>query len=80
MRAGGLSLSVLLLAAGAILTWAVNIESNNVDVATVGVILMAAGGAGLTATLAFAAAGSRTVVERDREVVVDRDRTRHPEP
>ena len=80
MRAGGLSLSVLLLAAGAILTWAVNIESNNVDVATVGVILMAAGGAGLTATLAFAAAGSRTVAERDREVVVDRDRTRHPEP
>ncbi len=79
MRTSGIGLSIVLMAAGAILAWAVNVDSENIDLNTVGVILMIAGGVGLIATIAFTAAGTRTIVERDREIVVDTDRTRRPD-
>jgi hypothetical protein len=45
------ALSVLLIAAGAVLAFAVKTVSNDVDLTTVGVILMIVGGIGLIASL-----------------------------
>ena len=39
--------SIFLIAVGAILTWAVTVSTSGVDIQTVGVILMLAGGLGL---------------------------------
>lgn len=49
----GISLSILLLAIGAILTWAVSAEVSGVDITAVGVILMIVGGIGLVTSLVF---------------------------
>ena len=40
----GVGVSLLLIAAGAILTWAVSAEVSGIDLNTVGVILMVVGG------------------------------------
>jgi hypothetical protein len=76
----GISVSLILIAVGAILTWAVTATTNGIDLNVVGVILMIVGAAGLVLSMIFwsswggfhgpATAGSTTVV-RDR--VVDRD-------
>ncbi|MCU1358917.1 MAG: hypothetical protein JWN99_206 [Ilumatobacteraceae bacterium] len=73
------ALSVLLIAAGAILTFAVKTVSNDVDLTTVGVILMVVGGIGLIASImrgtmmGFSSTretrvidGGQTVVEHER--------------
>ena len=76
----GISLSILLVAVGAILTWAVSVEVSGVDLTAVGVILMVVGIIGLLLSLVFWSSwggfGARdsggqntTVVERG-----DRDR------
>jgi hypothetical protein len=75
----GISLSILLVAVGAVLTWAVSAEVSGVDITAVGVILMIVGIIGLLFSLVFwsswggfgardAAAGGQntTIVERDR--------------
>jgi hypothetical protein len=75
----GISLSILLVAVGAVLTWAVSVEVSGVDLTAVGVILMIVGIIGLLLSLVFwsswggfgardAAAGGQntTIVERDR--------------
>jgi hypothetical protein len=49
----GVSVSLLLIAAGAILTWAISAETSGVDINTVGVILMVVGAAGLLLSLVF---------------------------
>ena len=49
----GVGVSLLLIAAGAILTWAVSAEASGVDLNTVGVILMVVGAAGLLLSLVF---------------------------
>ena len=50
----GVGVSLLVIAAGAHLTFAVNVtESNGVDWNTVGIILMIVGGVGLLASLVF---------------------------
>jgi hypothetical protein len=49
----GISLSILLVAAGAILTWAVSAEVSGVDITAVGVILMVVGIIGLLLSLVF---------------------------
>jgi hypothetical protein len=50
----GVGVSLLVIAAGAILAFAVNVSnSNGVDWSTVGVILMVVGGIGLLASLIF---------------------------
>lgn len=49
----GVGVSLLLIAVGAILTWAVNATVSGVDINTVGVILMVVGFVGLVLTLLF---------------------------
>ena len=49
----GVSVSLLLVAAGAILTWAVETEVSGIDINTVGVILMVVGIIGLVLSLVF---------------------------
>jgi hypothetical protein len=73
----GISLSILLVAVGAILTWAVSAEVSGVDITAVGVILMIVGAIGLVVSLIFWSSwggfGARdsggqntTVIDRDR--------------
>lgn len=72
----GISLSVLLIAVGAVLAWAVNAEVSGIDLQVAGVILVIVGAIGLIASLIFwsswggfgrreGAAASTTVIERD---------------
>ena len=49
----GVTASLLLIAVGAILTWAVSAEVSGVDLDTIGVILMVVGAAGLLLSLVF---------------------------
>ena len=49
----GIGVSLILIAVGAILTWAVETTVSGVDIHAVGVILMVVGGAGLAISLAF---------------------------
>jgi hypothetical protein len=49
----GVGVSLLLIAAGAILTWAVSAETSGIDLTTVGVILMIVGAVGLLLSLVF---------------------------
>lgn len=49
----GVGVSLLLIAAGAILTWAVSAETSGIDLNTVGVILMIVGAVGLLLSLVF---------------------------
>ncbi len=77
----GISLSIFLIAVGAILAWAVNAEVSGIDVQVAGVILVVVGVIGFIASLVFwsswggfgnrdAAGGGQntTIVERDRTV------------
>lgn len=69
----GIGVSLILIAVGAVLTWAVTATANGIDINTVGVILMVVGFVGLVLSLMFwsswggfgSAAGRRrtTVVE-----------------
>jgi hypothetical protein len=49
----GLGVSLFLIAAGAILTWAVNATVSGLDLNTIGVILMVVGIVGLVLSLIF---------------------------
>ena len=49
----GIGVSLLLIAIGAILTWAVSADVSGVDLNTVGVILMIVGAAGLILSMLF---------------------------
>jgi hypothetical protein len=49
----GIGVSLILIAAGAILTWAVNATVSGLDINTVGVILMIVGAIGLVLSLMF---------------------------
>jgi Domain of unknown function (DUF6458) len=68
----GISVSLILVAVGAVLTWAVQTEVSGVDINAVGVILMVVGIVGLLLSLVFWSSwggwGSRreTVVHDDR--------------
>lgn len=71
MRTSGLGLSAFLIAVGAILAWAVTAQADGIDLQQVGIILLVVGiGLGLL-TLALSAFGRRTVVQTDRESVVN---------
>ena len=76
----GISLSILLVAVGAVLTWAVSAEVSGLDITAVGVILMIVGILGLLLSLVFwsswggfgygrdgGGGQNTTVVERDRD-------------
>jgi hypothetical protein len=75
----GISLSIFLIAIGAILAWAVDAEVSGIDIQVAGVILLVVGVIGFLASLVFwsswggfggrdAAAGGQntTIVDRDR--------------
>jgi hypothetical protein len=66
----GIGISIFLIAVGAILTFAVNVVADGVNLDTVGIILMVVGAIGLLASLTiFASWGSRggdVVVEERR--------------
>jgi hypothetical protein len=49
----GIGVSLILIAAGAILTWAVNATVSGVDINTIGVILMVVGAIGLILSIMF---------------------------
>ena len=74
----GIGLSLILVAVGAILTWAVSAEASGVDLTTVGVILMVVGIVGVLLSLVFWSSwggfGSthRETIIRDRDHVVER--------
>ncbi len=74
------ALSVFLIAAGAILTFAVSASADGVDLRAVGVILMVVGAVGLIASLmrgtmlGFTSTRERSV-SADGRTVVERDRT-----
>jgi hypothetical protein len=73
----GISLSILLIAVGAILAWAVDAEVSGIDIQVAGIILVVVGAIGFVASLIFWSSwggfGGRdggggqntTVVERD---------------
>ena len=71
----GIGVSLILVAAGAILTWAVNASVSGLNIHTIGVILMVVGIVGLVLSLIFwsswggfgsaAPAGRRTTVVDD---------------
>ena len=68
----GIGFSVFLIAVGAVLTFAIDVESSSgFNINTIGVILMVVGAIGLLVTMFVfaprrrAAVGSTTVVERD---------------
>lgn len=68
MRIG---LSLILLAAGAILTWAVTATVSGVDIRVVGVILMVVGAIGLLLSLVLGSPFGRGSAVRRRDVVTD---------
>lgn len=75
----GISLSILLVAVGAILTWAVSVEVSGVDLMAVGVILMIVGALGLLLSLVFWSSwggfGARDGSGGQNTTIVERDRT-----
>jgi hypothetical protein len=74
----GISVSLILIAVGAILTWAVTADVSGVDLNTVGVILMVVGLAGGLISLVFWSSWGgfggyrRDMVVRDTDRVVER--------
>jgi hypothetical protein len=74
----GIALSLLLVAAGAILTWAVSADVSGVDIQTVGVILMVVGIVGALLSLVFWSSWGgvggyrRDTIVRDRDHLVER--------
>jgi hypothetical protein len=85
-RVAGIGTSLLLIAAGAIMAFAVSVETDGFNVNTIGWILMAVGAVGLIVSLIVGTAGmartntyvdrDTTIVEREpvRERVIERDR------
>lgn len=70
----GIGISIFLLAVGAILTFAVDVVAEGVNLETVGVILMVVGGIGLLYSLVLADAWGRgDRVDRDRVVTRERE-------
>jgi hypothetical protein len=67
----GIGVSLLLVAAGAILAWAVETEVSGVDINIVGVILMVVGIVGLLLSLVFWSSWGGV---RRRETVIHEDR------
>ena len=67
----GIGVSLILIAAGAILTWAVNATVSGLSIHTIGVILMVVGIVGLLLSLMFWSSWGGPAVARRRTTVVD---------
>ena len=68
----GIGVSIILIAAGAILTWAVNASVSGLELQTIGVILMVVGALGLLMSLIFWSSWGGFGGRDREEVVVDR--------
>ena len=69
----GIGVSIILIAAGAILTWAVNASVSGLELQTIGVILMVVGALGLLMSMIFWSSWGGFGGRGDRdEVIVDR--------
>jgi hypothetical protein len=75
----GVGVSIFLIAVGAILTWAVTIETRGIDLDVVGVILMVVGILGLLLSLIFWSSWGGFGGTR-RDTVVREDRYDRPPP
>ena len=67
----GIGVSLILIAVGAILTWAVNATVSGLDINTIGVILMIVGAIGLLLSLMFWSSWGGWGGARRRTTVVD---------
>ena len=67
----GLGVSLFLIAAGAILTWAVNATVSGLNINTIGVILMVVGIVGLVLSLIFWSSWGGPGYGRRRATVVE---------
>ena len=67
----GLGVSLILIAAGAILTWAVNATVSGLDINTIGVILMIVGAIGLVLSLMFWSTWGGVGASRRTTTVID---------
>jgi hypothetical protein len=67
----GIGVSLILIAVGAILTWAVNATVSGLDINTIGVILMVVGAIGLLLSLMFWSSWGGVGGTRRRTVVED---------
>jgi hypothetical protein len=72
----GLGVSLILIAAGAILAWAVNVDTNGFNVNTVGYILLVVGVIGALLSMIFWSSWAGPGYFTRREVVDDAPRTR----
>jgi hypothetical protein len=68
----GISVSLLLAAAGAVLIWAVDVSVAGIDLVVVGWILLAVGALGLLLSLVFWSSWGGFGGRRDEHVVVER--------
>jgi hypothetical protein len=68
----GIGVSLLLIAVGAILTWAVEVSVAGVDIDAIGVILLVVGALGLVLSMIFWSSWGGFHTHREREVVVER--------
>jgi hypothetical protein len=70
----GIGVSVFLIAVGAILTFALEVDAEGINLNTVGIILMIVGVLGLLASMLFWSSFAPFRREtREREIVRDRD-------
>ena len=70
----GISLSLLLIAVGAILAWAVDAEASGVDLQVAGIILVVVGAIGFVASLIFWSSWGGFGYRRETVVHDGRDR------
>jgi hypothetical protein len=67
----GVGVSLFLIAVGAVLTWAVDVQTQGIDLNTVGVILTVIGLAGLVLSLIFWGSWGGWTTVRRRDIVYD---------
>jgi hypothetical protein len=68
----GVTVSLLLAAAGAVLVWAVDVSVSGIDLITVGWILLVVGGVGLLLSLVFWSSWGGFGGRREEHVVTER--------
>lgn len=69
MRTGGIGGSLVLIALGAILYWAVSAEAEGFDINMIGLILLIVGIIGLVLTLILTASAETTDADRDVTII-----------
>ena len=67
----GIGVSLILIAAGAILTWAINVSSSGFNINTIGIILMVVGAIGILLSLMFWSSWGGPGYGRRRTTYVD---------